>query len=333
MNTNVGILYPRNPKSASSTLVGVLGRIITKYGGRLNGKDGAVGRCRVKHDHINGKMYGTRDRRKSFLLTSIRDPTARAISRVFFSRVAHGGKEPTDKMVLSSLLNHRDGQRGTVGPGLGGFQVFYTSPTKVEEYTFYDKEGYRKESTAVLRPDLLLDYVNNIVDNYDFIVVSDRIDESLVALQFIMGLDSDDILYSSSKASGGYVVFDMPKGDYECKKVPKSFISDAVRKFLDSHVWTAMNYGDIMLHAAAERSLNLTIETIGRERFKKALETFRALKREAELVCAPHITLPCSAEGILQQEKAKENCFYKDMGCGNPCFNKFMANKTQSIGA
>mmetsp|Transcript_36338 Transcript_36338/g.71479 ORF Transcript_36338/g.71479 Transcript_36338/m.71479 type:complete len:176 (+) Transcript_36338:445-972(+) len=153
------------------------------------------------------------------------------------------------------------------------------------------------------------------------------------AYQYRYTLPPKPILYSSSKASGGYVDFDMRDGRNKCIKVPKSFISDPVRKFLDSPVWTAMNYGDIMLYAAAERSLNLTIDMIGRERFGKALETFRALKREAEEVCAPHITLPCSVEGILQQEKAKDNCFYKDMGCGNPCFNKFMANKTQSIGA
>ena len=46
--------------------------------------------------------------------------------------------------------------------------------------------------------------IDKILDNYDFIGVTDRFDESLVVLQLLLGLETSDILYLSSKKSGNY---------------------------------------------------------------------------------------------------------------------------------
>jgi hypothetical protein len=49
------------------------------------------------------------------------------------------------------------------------------------------------------------------------------------------------------------------------KRLPpvKSFASPAVQEFLDSDEWRAMNYGDFLLHEAANQSLDRTIERLG----------------------------------------------------------------------
>ena len=39
------------------------------------------------------------------------------------------------------------------------------------------------------------DIIQNMLDSYDFIGLTERLDESLVALRFILNLNADDILY------------------------------------------------------------------------------------------------------------------------------------------
>jgi hypothetical protein len=47
------------------------------------------------------------------------------------------------------------------------------------------------------------DMVSQVLDGYDFVGVSERMDESVVAFQMLLGLDPVDVMYMSSKKSGG----------------------------------------------------------------------------------------------------------------------------------
>mmetsp|Transcript_41990 Transcript_41990/g.98377 ORF Transcript_41990/g.98377 Transcript_41990/m.98377 type:complete len:555 (-) Transcript_41990:2458-4122(-) len=319
LDTNVGLLYVKTPKAASSTIAGVVMRISSRHGSSMR-------QCREKHDHIRGSMYAVRDRSQSFLLTSLRDPTARAISRVFFTRISAHGNKPSDNNIIRYLNDDRDPQRGTVGPGTGGFQMFYLSTAVIEKWIHYNKQN----EEMVVYPALLRAYVKNIVDSYDFIVVVERMDESLVALQLLMGLDPTDILYANAKTAGSYT-YHKKSLRKKCYLVQKSIISDTVRAYLDGTSWIARNYGDFILHAAADASLDATIESLGRHQFEEALKNYQELKARADKMCSPFIKFPCSLNGTLQDDLARENCYEKDAGCGYPCFDRLVMSHKQSV--
>ena len=46
--------------------------------------------------------------------------------------------------------------------------------------------------------------VADILDDYNFIGTVRRLDESLILLGFLLGLNAADLLYLSSKTNGGY---------------------------------------------------------------------------------------------------------------------------------
>jgi hypothetical protein len=248
---------------------------------------------------------------KSFLFGTIRDPAKRAMSRVFFTLVTTGGKEPIDENVLK-FLNETDAQYGCVSPGLGGFQLAYLSMRPLPKYSLWNPD----KPTAVSDPDLAHQAVKTILQDYDFMILVERFDESLVIMQLLLGLGPSDILYLSSKQSGGFT-----STSGRCAQSIPPFLSEAVADHLSSAEWYAKSYGDYLLWEATSQSLDLTIEAMGREKFAAALQKYRDVKRQAQEQCGPTALWPCTQEGTLQKDKAKTNCYSQDWGCGFPCFD------------
>ena len=84
-----GLFYNKMPKAASSTMAGITLRIAHRVSSRISDA-GSV--CNVRHKHVThlnhaGKFFSKRDRRTSFLFSTLRNPGKRAISRIFFSRL------------------------------------------------------------------------------------------------------------------------------------------------------------------------------------------------------------------------------------------------------
>ncbi|KAL7550985.1 hypothetical protein ACHAWF_014204 [Thalassiosira exigua] len=164
--------------------------------------------------------------------------------------------------------------------------------------------------------------VNNIMDDYDFIMPSKRFDEALVTLQLLLGLRTTDMLYFSSKSSGvSYMIH-----NHRCHLLKKSFLSEEVTRHLSSDEWFAKEYGDYLL---VEASLDLTIEALGRDTFLQALNQFQRAQKLMIEQCAESVYLPCSPDGKPQQKKSKKNCLRGDHGCGHPCI-EFFSSKFDS---
>jgi hypothetical protein len=231
------------------------------------------------------------------------------------------GRNATDDVVLLFLQNAYNPQSGTISKGQGGFTLSYLSlePRLADFYAWT-----KSYPTIVQRPDVLLDRVRRIIEGYDFLVVTERMDESLVALQLLLGLPVGDILSSSSKVGGGYSLEE--KHDI-CIPLQKSFRSPAVKEYLASDQWYAINYGDYALYAAANRSLDLTIERLGKQRFEKALGLYRHAQNEVKGRCDKRTHFPCSVNGTPQSELAKRDCYQNDEGCGFRCINEVAAEQ------
>ena len=105
-----------------------------------------------------------------------------------------------------------------------------------------------------------------------------------------------------------------------------------MQEYLDSDEWRAQNYGDYLLQSVANRSLDLTIERLGRERFNNALAEFYRLRQLEKELCAPFVQFPCSNDGKPQIEVSEKSCLhrYEDIGCGYRCIDRLLANMTKT---
>ena len=325
-----GLLYVKNPKASSCTTAGITLRIANRNPRAEESNESRS--CIAKVDHVPnyhvGKLYGNRDKSRSFLFTTVRDPATRAISRVFFSSVSQYGNKPTDENILRWMTNS-DSQKGIISPGMGGFQLAYLSMSPIQKYSAWSQEksdsSVRTDdqlNNIVLNSDVVHANVKRIIDQYDFVILVERFDESLVAMQLLLDLSLTDMLYLSSKHAGDYWMNNKGK----CVHLHPSHVSPAVAEYLNSQIWFAQNYGDYLLHEAANQSLDLTIERLGFDRFNQAFKQFLEVKDNANDECGVKAVFPCSSSGKPQADLASSHCYQKDWGCGYPCLDFISRN-------
>ena len=322
-NSTKGLLYVKVPKCASSTMAAIVLRLAHRHDCNMD---------YVRWEHRRGFNYADRDKHQSFLLLSVRKPDSQIISNLFWSHVTVKNRPPqhvTEDWVLRKLKTF-DVFLGTFRYGQGGMITQFAALDRVPKFSSwsYDIQDIIHQEQIVAR-------INDIIQGYDFILVVERMDESLVALALILGLDLGDMLVTSSKVSRSKTednrlfMYNRDKG--RCMPVAKSFIGPKIRAFLDSDEFVSQSYGDFLLHAVANLSLDLTIDRLGKERFGTALQEFRRLK-EMEQKCTPYADFPCSSNGRPQLQKAKESCYKQDLGCGYKCIDDMLFKQRNSSG-
>ena len=190
-----GFLFVKIDKAGSSTMAGVALRIAHVLGKRQALEEGEAGAttlpeiqqvCRARVSHAWSKQsdfdYSSRDRDQSFLFTMLRDPKSRAVSE-FNWQAGMAGVESSSDNLLHHLRSVRNFQLGLV--------VDSTDKSRAKEATDIGD---------------ITQLVSNVLVEFDFIGLLERLDESLVALQFILGLETRDILHTKSKQSGSYIL-------------------------------------------------------------------------------------------------------------------------------
>ncbi len=290
-----GLFLVKEMKTGGSTAAGIHLRIARNEAQRQFPSQRTF--CKTRNDHVVASRmeYNHRDRTKSFLWTVIRDPTERAISQFFHFEVSRNKVEPTDRHLKQwihqshDMLNH-----------------YYLSTLSVDDVL--NTAHVDQVATA-----------NKILLDYDFVGVTERMEESAVALQLLLGLTTGDILYLNAKKSGGFDI-GMQK-DRECTYIVPSFVSPGMKDFFQSTAWKKLITTDTFLHQAANRSLDLTIDRLGRDRFDRALGRFRQALRHIEKVCLSNTTFPCNAAGERIKPKDRD-CLWYDSGCGTGCLDK-----------
>jgi hypothetical protein len=323
------VLLVKVPKAASSTSAGVALRI----GHRLD--------CRAVHwRHRMAVEYSRSVNGSSFIFTTVRDPSARAVSSIFFhviSRLeppnatgaaAGNARSPAssdrDALILSELQTNTGVHYGAISAGQGGFQLRYTSFDVIPEYSAWSED----KPAHVLRPEQVESRVRRVLAGYGFVIVTERMDESLVCLALLIGADVGTVLVTSSKVAGSRYHLSRRAGSSqpECLPTVRSAVSGRVRAYLDSDEWRARNYGDYLLWQAANASLDLTIDALGRDRFRAALSEYRRLRDLEQRVCAPHVVFPCSDDGRPQTHLSMSSCYLRnyDFGCGYKCIDQML---------
>jgi len=237
-----GIFYIKVPKTASSTLAGITTRIAGRETIR---KHKSI--CKtyepMKHMKCFELNCSLRDKNNSFLWTVIRNPKDRAISHfgMFYnqSRV-----NATDEVFLDTLKNH--------GSFANNIQLRFLSPLTNPDLPI--PSNYNE----------LLSVLNSTISEYNFIGTYERFEISLVVLSMIVGVSVQDVLF--------------PYLNSRCGSNEKpSWLTDVIEGYLDSEDWIYHENGDFMLYDAVNRSLDLTIEKLGKETVLKRLKDFRRL--------------------------------------------------------
>ena len=153
-----------------------------------------------------------------------------------------------------------------------------------------------------------------------------------MVLRLLLGLNAGDILYITSKASGGY-----DDGAYNktCYKIQPSVTTPEMKQYLSSEEWYQRNEIAFMLHKAANVSLDLTIQSIGHGTFHKALEEHRYLMELVNSRCAPRAVFPCTKNGTRLRGNGKnatiKDCYWGDSGCGYRCLDELYLNFTKGL--
>lgn len=308
-----GIILAKVPKTGSSTVAGVTMRI----GHRLG--------CENVHwDHRRNTAYANTERWNSFLFAPVRDPGSRAISRIWFTELSRHTYEGSDDALgvdmIGWLKNRTHHQFGLISPGQGGFQLQYASLHEIDKWSAWRPD----QPTKVRHASHIINNVRSIVERYDMLLLSERMDESLVVMSILMGLQVGDVLVVPSKQSGQNWVYS--RVENACYPILKGATPAIVYEYLSSDEWRAANYGDLVLHAAANKSLDLTINAIGRDPFDAAMLEYQRLKKSVLGQCSDRVQYPCSDEGVPQTHLSELDCYSKwhDEGCGYRCVDAIL---------
>lgn len=288
-----GFFLVKEMKTGGSTAAGIHLRIARNIARR---RETDYPLCKVRNDHATARQmeYHRRDHSNSFLWTVLRDPTSRAVSQFFHFQVSRKGILPSDQNFINWI--------------------------RKDQYLF---RYYLRTLSVDPAMDALQDEIdpieiaNAILDDYNFIGITERMDETAVALQLLLGLRTGDILYTNAKISGGFDDgADPQKG---CVYIVPSNVSLGMRELFNTPYWLYLTEVDTLLYRASNRSLDLTIDGLGRERFQKELANFRYAMSQVKERCLPTTKFPCTAHG---ERVESPDCFWMDSACGMDCLDK-----------
>jgi hypothetical protein len=263
---------------------------------------------------VNRDGKGSRDRSRSFLWTILRDPTQRAISLFFFAQISRLKQEPTDSNFQKFLLLNRadDIDNPMAKNPENAIRDYYLEALSTEKYLVRHR-GADERSNPVT-------FANNILNDYNFIAVSERLEESTVVLMLLLGVPMADVLFLSAKGRGRH--YDGGGENGKCTYIWKSFVSHEMQRFFQSDQWKDQIRYDVALYQAANRSLDLTIDyVIGRPLFELHLRKYRRAQQRAQETCLESAVFPCSEGGVYTPPNATD-CLWKDSGCGTDCLDQ-----------
>jgi len=288
-HSDTGLLFMKPMKTGGSTAAGVHLRMAHHVARRQNQ---TFDLCKGRWDHAWGyKMIANRIPQKSFLWTIIREPTKRAISQFFHFQVSRENVSTSDE----AFRKHLKAEKIYWNYYL---RVLSTEPVTVSTNTAYG-------------------IISKILADYDFIAVTERFEESVVVLMMLLNLPMADVLYLSAKGNGNY---DDGAHERQCFYIQPSVVSPRMEDYFASRQWQNNVRWDTLLHQAVNRSLDLTIDRLGRPAVETNLVKFRQAQQMARERCLLREVFPCTSKGVRQ--KNEKICLFADSGCGNSCLDE-----------
>jgi hypothetical protein len=142
----------------------------------------------------------------------------------------------------------------------------------------------------------------------------------LASMKILWGLETEDLIALSAKQAGGY---DGGGFNNTCVKIQKpENITDNIQRFLASEF--RRGNLDYALYAIVNRSLDKTIDYLGRDRVQEEVQRIRAMQAIAEQKCQGEAIFPCSSDGTRQVKRSQRSCYRFDYGCGHKCVDRVL---------
>jgi hypothetical protein len=299
-NVHKGFMFMKLMKTGGSTAAGVNIRIMEHAAKQVQMQESGNNFrfCQGRFEHAWGHDMLANHQRDgaSFTWTMVRDPTNRAISQFFHFQVSRQKLVPSDYLFQQHLWSEKI-----------HLSNYYLNVLNDEIATISDTNA-----PAI---------INKILLGYNFIGVTERMDETLVALMMLLKVAMSTILYLKAKASGGYD----DGGTGTCVYIQPSHLSTGMKAFFEHTRWKKVVKWDEMFYKAANRSLDLTIERLGQAEFYQNLAKFQHALKTAQDRCLPRDVFPCSSKGI---KNPKKSCLWKDSGCGSDCLDEVATELT-----
>jgi hypothetical protein len=301
-----GFLFVREMKTASSTLSGVLLRLAHRRGlvvdGTRSGVETIPCRLRISHSSAREMKCYERDLKESFLLSLLRDPTKRAISHYFHFIISQQKHDPTDEHFKGYFL-HED------SPWSG----YYIKDLAMSTDDLPDNDSDSKDDFSV----------QQILSKYNFIAITERMEESLIVLKLLLGLEMEDILFMPAKRHGSFTTGVPP--EHSCVYIVPPFLTPGMKEFFESQYWKNFTRVDQRLYDAAGQSLDNTIQALGRQKVQEELVIFRQALQYAHQRCEERTVYRCNSRGDFVDDNS--TCYLWDVGCGYECLNEISISK------
>lgn len=243
---NQGIFYIKVPKTSSSTLAGITSRIAAKESRRQGFPTDKM--CKTHdpmvHSSASDLDCGKRDKEKSFLWTVVRHPNDRAVSH-YGMRLSFGNVKNHQKEFRDNLLGNASFKTNT--------QLAFMSTKKLKDYSIKDDE--------------IAFYVQDILDEYNFVGIYERLHESLVVFSMLMDMNINDVIFNYR-----------PIKNARCGSLEEpDWLNDGMRNYLKSAEWARKQKADFIMYKAINKKLDMTIEALGLENVQKKRADFEKL--------------------------------------------------------
>jgi hypothetical protein len=258
---------------------------------------------------------------------------------VFHFQVSAGLKEPTDQFLQAALLGFEN-------------HMYYFDDLGTRNYTLIkDHISYRlqlakemgypniqrhREALNKSTPEVRRSFerkwkhyrkfgpsnsihklIQDILEEYNLILIMERMDESLVVLQILLNLTTQEILYTRARSGGA---FTNGYAARPCFYIVPSFVSPGMKDFFNSPEWQQHIAPDVALVQAAHKSLDRTMDALGRDLVNAKLKELQAGLKRAAKHCEGRIRTMCDAAG----EKiypVNTTCYFWGEGCDHDCID------------
>lgn len=306
MEPTTGLWLIKVPKSASSTMTGIVLRIAELY------------QCPVRWHHAKAvDVFSSQHARNhTFRVAPIRHPHTRSLSSVYYHAVSlqagrrqsnnNNSSTPADAYVLRQLARIEN-----------NYITDYTRPPTHNA----QHDGNNKITSSYTM-------VREILQAYDFLVVVEDLAASLVVWAWLADLELTDVLIMSSKTTGSWYA----TKPHHCVALIPPIVTPAVADYWQRGLGRSQHYMDRLLHATARQSLQATIEHgMGRTLFRQRLQEFQDWQATVQRDCGVvmNTSAPCSPTGMPQPNVAEQACYVRDFGCGHECVNRVVKQEIQ----
>ena len=212
-----------------------------------------------------------------FLMTTVREPASRCLSQHYY----FNSTPITDATRLEALRK------------CGDFMTRYLWPPG-------GAAAPHSEAAA------------NVLQTYDLVGVSERLDETLVLVAASLGVPLAHVLVASAKNSSR-ATRDPETGHLAPRHPPLHLESPAVRVYAGGASFAARNAQDLALWRGANARIEARFE--GSPALRAALDALRGLQVRASARCAPEFTADgYPAHGL--------RCLFNDQACNYECLDR-----------